>query len=355
MDKNLNLKMLSELTLANGISGFEEEALDTAKKYLSPTLITNRDSMLNLYIDRNKNDKKLPTVILDAHIDEVGFITQSIKTNGLIRVITIGGFVAHNLPAHRVKIRNSDGKYITGIITSSPVHYKGKDDSLSLDSIFVDIGASSDKEVREHFKIDIAMPVTLESVFEYDEDFDIIKSKAFDCRAGCASVIEVMNTLEDENLKVNLIATLTSQEEVGTRGAIVASNIVKPDIAIIMEGTPADDTFAEPYQMQTKLKQGPMLRHLDPRMIANPRFQKFALDIAKKYNIMCQDAVRTGGGTNGSVIHTSNKAVPTIVIGVPVRYPHTSNCIISYKDYENMTKLAIAIIKELDEDIIKSF
>ena len=355
MDKKLNLKMLQDLTLANGISGFEEEAVEEAKKYLSDTLITDRDSMQNLYIKRTKNDTSLPTVMLDAHIDEVGFITQSIKPNGLIRIIPIGGFVAHNLPAHRVKIRNSENKYITGIITSTPVHYKGQDKELSLENMFVDIGASTDKEVKEHFKVDIAMPVILESVFEYDEDFDIIKSKAFDCRAGCASVIEIMNSLENENLKVNLIGTLTSQEEVGTRGAIVATNAVKPDIAIVMEGTPADDTFAEPYQMQTKLRKGPMLRHMDPRMIANPRFQRFALDIAKKYDILCQDAVRTGGGTNGGAIHTSNSGVPTIVIGVPVRYPHTHHGIITYQDYENMVKLATAIIKELDRDIIKSF
>ena len=122
-----------------------------------------------------------------------------------------------------------------------------------------------------------------------------------------------------------------------------------------MEGTPADDIFAQSYQMQTILKKGPMLRHLDPKMIANPRLQRFALDISKKYDIPCQDAVRTGGGTNGFAIHTSNNGVPTIVIGVPVRYPHTSNGIIAYQDYENMVKLAIAIIKELNQDIVKSF
>lgn len=354
MDKKQNIKMLEELTSARGVSGFEDEAIEIAKKYISSSLDVCTDSMLNTYIAK-KNDNKKMVVMLDAHIDEVGFIVQSIKENGLIRIIPIGGFVAHNLPAHRVQIKNADGKYITGIITSTPVHYKDHKDELSIDNMFVDIGATSDKEVREHYKIDIAMPVTLESVFEYDEEMDIIKGKAFDCRAGVASVIEVMNKIENEELKVKVVGTLSSQEEVGTRGAVVVANTVKPDIAIVMEGTPADDTFAQTYQMQTKIKKGPMLRHMDPRMIANPRFQKFALDVAKLHNIPCQDAVRTGGGTNGGAIHISNSGVPTIVIGVPVRYPHTSNGIITYQDYENMVKLAYTIIKELDEEIIKSF
>lgn len=353
MDKQLNIEMLRRLTLANGVSGFEDEAVKIAKEYISKSLTVEIDSMLNTYITKPNNNKK--TVMLDAHIDEVGFVVQSIKQNGLIRIMPMGGFVAHNLPAHRVKIRNSEGDYVTGIIFSSPVHYKDQKSELSTDNLFVDIGASSDTEVREDYKIDIAMPVTLESVFEYDEKTDIMKSKAFDCRAGVASVIEIVNSLEKEELNVNLVGTLTSQEEVGTRGAIVASNKVKSDIAIVMEGTPADDTFAEKYQVQTKLKSGPMLRHLDPRMIANPRLQRFALDIAKKYDIPCQDAVRTGGGTNGFAIHTSNNGVPTIVIGVPVRYPHTSNCIIAYQDYENMVKLATAIIRELNDEVIQGF
>lgn len=355
MNKDQNLQMLKDFSLAGGVSGFEDEVIEVSKKYLSKNFKTSVDSMLNMYIQRPNADNSLPTVMLDAHSDEVGFMVQSIKQNGLIRIIPIGGFVAHNLPSHRVKIKNSEGNYVNGIITSTPVHYKGVDNNISLDNLFVDIGASSDKQVREHFKIELANPIIPDSRFDYDEDFDIIMSKAFDCRAGCSSLVEIMNRLEKENLSVNLIGTLTSQEEVGTRGARVAANKVKPDLAIIMEGTPADDTFAKPYQIQTSLKKGPMIRHIDAGMIANPRFQKFALNIAKKYDIPCQDAVRTGGGTNGGAVHLSNLGVPTIVIGIPVRYPHTHNCIISYSDYENAVKFAIQIIKELNREIIESF
>ena len=108
------------------------------------------------------------------------------------------------------------------------------------------------------------------------------------------------------------------QEEMGTRGATVTANTVKPDLAIVFEGCPADDTVAEPYMIQTAIHKGPMLRHIDARMITNPRFQRYALDLAEELGIPVQESVRTGGSTNGAPIHLSNKGVPVIVIGIHV-------------------------------------
>ena len=98
-----------------------------------------------------------------------------------------------------------------------------------------------------------------------------------------------------------------------------------------------------------------MLRHIDAGMITNPRFQRFSLDTARKNGIPFQEAVRTSSYTNGAVIHTTHKAVPTIVIGVPVRYIHTHYGIASFADYENSVKLACEVIRGLDEKVIAGF
>ena len=98
-----------------------------------------------------------------------------------------------------------------------------------------------------------------------------------------------------------------------------------------------------------------MLRHIDARMITNPRFQRFALNLAKELNIPCQSAVRTGGATDGAPIHLGALGVPCIVIGIPVRYAHTHYGISSLSDFNNGVKLAIEIIKRLDKDIIGGF
>ena len=164
--------------------------------------------------------------------------------------------------------------------------------------------------------------------------------------------VECLFTVDEET---GLTGAFASQEEVGVRGATVTANHVKADVAIVFEGCPADDTVVPDYQIQTAIGKGPMLRHIDARMITNPRFQRFALNIAYELGIPVQEAVRTGGSTNGSVINLSNMGVPAIVIGIPVRYAHTHYGISSVSDFSNGVKLAKEIIRRLDKDIIGSF
>lgn len=115
------------------------------------------------------------------------------------------------------------------------------------------------------------------------------------------------------------------------------------------------ETCVEEYMVQTAIKRGPMLRHMDARMITNPHYQRYALDLAEKLGIPVQDAVRSAGATNGAAIHLTEKAVPVIVIGVPVRYAHTHYGISAYADFDNAVKLACEILKRLDEEQIMSF
>ena len=139
------------------------------------------------------------------------------------------------------------------------------------------------------------------------------------------------------------------------RGAAVTANRVKPDAAIVFEGCPADDTVAEPWLVQTAIRKGPMLRHLDARMITNPRYQRYALDLAAQLSIPVQEAVRAAGSTNGAVIHLTGRGVPAIVIGVPVRYAHTHYGVSAYADFDNGVKLACEILRRMDRDLIESF
>ena len=179
--------------------------------------------------------------------------------------------------------------------------------------------------------------------------------KGFDCRIGCAALIETLRRLRDEKLDVDVVGVLSSQEEVGERGMKVAVNHIKPQIAICFEGCPADDTFTEPYAVQTAFKKGPMLRFMDKSIICTPRYQRYALDLAEKRGLMAQASVREGGGNNGAIVHTSLDGIPSIVIGVPVRYIHSVHGIASYYDFEATVKLAVEIVKSMNGDIIKSF
>lgn len=358
MDKAESLKLISDLSNANGISGFEDGVVKKLGQCAKDLGSVEEDSLRNLYIYRNENDGKRLKVQLDAHSDEVGFMVQAIRPNGTLQILPIGGWVSVNIPAHRMRVRNADGNYILGITASKPPHYMTEAErnaALNLKDITIDIGAVSKEDAVEHYNIRIGEPVVPEAFFEYDETNDLMIGKSFDCRLGCGAMIDTLKELKGKKLNVDVIGAVAVQEEVGARGVTLTCQKVKPDIAIVFEGCPADDTCVNEYEVQTAIKKGPMLRHMDAKMITNPRYLRYALDLCEQLSIPVQEAVRRSGYTNGSAIHLSNHGVPTIVIGIPVRYAHTHYGISTFFDYENAVKLAKEILLRLDEKIIKSF
>ena len=164
-----------------------------------------------------------------------------------------------------------------------------------------------------------------------------------------------MKQLKNKNLSVDITGVLSSQEEEGCRGAIVAVQKVMPDLAIVLEGPPADDNFRGEFRSQGALRKGVQVRHIDPTMIANPRLVRFIQKIAKENNIKIQETVRESGGTNASKIHIENGGIPTIVLGIPVRYTHSHYGFISYDDYLETVKLVKAIVENLTNEVIDSF
>lgn len=358
MDKKKTLEMIAAISNANGTSGFEDEVVATVLSYAEGLGETSVDRMRNLYIRRKENTGSRPVVQLDAHSDEVGFMVQAICPNGTLCIIQIGGWVTHNIPAHKVWVRNRDGVYIPGLTTSKPPHYmteQERKNPLELKDITIDVGAVSREEAIEIYGIRIGEPVVPDVTFTYSEKNDLMVGKSFDCRLGCAAILKTMHELKGQELAVDILGACAAQEEVGVRGATVTSQVIRPDIAIVFEGCPADDTCVEPYMVQTAIKRGPMLRHIDARMITNPRYQRYALDLAEQLGIPVQEAVRTAGATNGAAIHLTGSGVPVIVIGIPVRYAHTHYGISAYSDFDNAVKLACAILTRLDANTIASF
>jgi putative aminopeptidase FrvX len=357
MDKQKYLPLIKELSDAPGVSGFEDEAVALLRRYSEGLGDIKEDAMRNLYIKR-PGGEGLPVLMLDAHSDEVGFMVKAIRPNGTLEFIPLGGWVPANVSAHRVLIRNTLGAWVPGVIASKPPHYLSEAEKKAppeLASMVIDVGAGSDREIREDYQISIAAPVVPDVRFEYNKDRDTMMGKAFDNRLGCAAIVAALDALKDKRPGVSITGAFAAQEEVGLRGAEVTAQAVQPDIAISFEGCPADDTVVDPYAAQTVLKKGPMLRHIDMSMITNPRFQALALSAAREKHIPVQEAVRSGGSTNGGVIHLTGKAVPVIVIGIPVRYAHTHYGISSYADFENAVNLACEVIQKLDEKTIRSF
>lgn len=345
------IKQLSDLP---GVSGFEDDVVRFVREDWQKIGDTHTDSLKNLYVELPKNSWDRPLIQLDAHSDEVGLIVQAIKPNGLIQFLPVGGWIPSNLAAQKVKIRNSSGEYISGIITSKPPHFMTEAEraqGVSIQSLAIDVGASSKEEVLTNYGVTIGSPVVPDVECSFNERNGLFTGKAFDCRIGVACLMEVLAELASDELRdaaYDVVGTLTSQEEVGLRGAEVAAKRVKPDLAIVFEGCPADDTSVDEFLVQSALNKGSMLRYFDVSMITNPEWQQYALDIAKEHQIPVQVSVRSGGGTNGAAITRYNGA-PAIVVGIPVRYAHTHHCYVSLDDYLAAKKLVLALLRSLTE------
>ncbi len=351
-----NIKAIEDLSNAFGPSGFEEDVVKVIRKY-SKEMDVSVDSMNNVYSSLKGNKGKRVTIMLDAHSDEVGFMVQSVMSNGLIKFLPLGGWITTNIPAHEVVIRNSKGEYIKGVTTSRPPHFMSEADrekKLMLEDIFIDVGATSRNEVIEDFGIEAGDPIAPDVTFRYNEKNGVVMGKAFDNRMGCLCIIETLERLKSEVLELDVVGAFAAQEEVGTRGAEVTSRVVKPDLAIVFEGSPADDLYYDEFAAQGSLKKGAQIRHLDKSMVSNPYFIRFAKELAKAKEIPFQAAVRAQGGTNAGKIHLSNSGVPTLVLGIPARFAHTHYCYSAVADMNATVDLAVEVIKNLTPEKIKA-
>jgi putative aminopeptidase FrvX len=357
LDKTSQINLIKEFADEYSVPGFEQAMVKRFLSYAKKYGQTEVDGLFNAYVARHENNGQKPLVQLDAHSDSVGFIVQAVRPNGLIKFATLGGWVPTNIPATKVVIKNKEGKHIKGVVATKPPHFMTKEELNQVPVIAemsIDVGSSSRQETIDEYKIDTGCPIFVDATCEYFEQTGLFLGKDFDNRLGAAALIDVLDQLQGQNLAVDVTAALSSQEEVGLRGAHVTARKLNPDLAIVFEGCPCDDTFTPDWLAQTGLKRGPMLRDLDTTFIANPIFEEFAANLADKLNIPYTRSVRTGGGMNGAAIAYWNGA-PTIVLGIPVRYEHTAYNWAALSDYQNAVKIAVNVLKELDEKTIASF
>ncbi|MCI8765517.1 MAG: M42 family metallopeptidase [Lachnospiraceae bacterium] len=354
----MDIQMFGRISDAFGPSGFEEDVIRVIAGYCGKYEVEN-DAMNNLYVRMPGADGNKPVIQLDAHTDECGFMVQTIHDNGVLGILMLGGFVLSNIPAHTVVIRTRSGKTVRGIITSKPVHFMNEKErasqDLDIEKMYVDIGAESRSEAEEVFGVSIGDPMMPEVSFSYDEEHEICLGKAFDNRAGCACIVDVMEQLYEERdkLPAQVVGAFAAQEEVGMRGAAVTAQVVKPDLAIVFEGSPSDDFYFSASQAQGRMKSGVQIRRMDKSYVSNPAFIEYAEELAKKYGIPYQETVRRGGSTNAGKISLTGKAVPVLVLGVPSRYVHTHYNFCAKKDLEAATALAVQVIRELDGERLR--
>ncbi|PKM56000.1 MAG: peptidase M28 [Firmicutes bacterium HGW-Firmicutes-5] len=356
MEKN-SKQIIKVLTESPGISGFEKPVREKIVEYLSPlSCEIQTDNLGSLIVSKQRKDDS-PKIMMVSHMDEVGFMVTRITDDGFIKFQPIGGWWGQVLLSQKVEILTSTSK-ILGVIGAKSPHILTTEEMkqpVKISSMFIDIGAASKEEV-EKTGIKVGDPITPYSEFEMCTNNKSFMSKALDDRIGCAMIIEIFQELNNYNYPGTIFGVLTVQEEVGLRGAATSVSVVKPDIAIILDVTVATDTpniSDTDVITKTFIGKGPIVGFYDASMIPHIPFRNLVTETALEHNIPFQIEIMREGGTDAGKIHVFCQGVPSIVIGIPVRYIHGHIGIAHMDDYHQAIKLVLALIKKLDVNVMK--
>jgi len=340
--------VLRELSDGFGVAGFEEEVRGTIDRLVSPLADEVRtDALGNLFAVRRGSDDR--TLMLDAHMDEVGFIVKWIDENGYLRFAPLGGWDERIVPGHRVVLLTRDGTKRHGVIGTAPPHIVPPEDRkkpIPMEEMFVDVGATS-KDEADGMGIRIGDPFTIHYPFtELREGY--VTGKAFDDRAGCVVLIETARRLAERSLGMNVVFSFVFGEELGLRGARTAAYQLEPDLAIAIEGTiGADMPGISPDRQPVRLGLGPAISVADRSIVVSRKMVATLEAVAEGASIPYQYKLPTYGGTDAGAIHLTRGGVPAGVISVPCRYIHSPISTLRLDDLEHTIRLTVALVEAL--------
>ncbi|MGF1506753.1 MAG: M42 family metallopeptidase [Anaerolineae bacterium] len=341
------MEILKQLSEANGVSGAESEVrqviLDLIRPHVDEIQTDTLGSVIALKRGTGGSDLR---VMVDAHMDEVGMMVVGHDSNGMLRIVSVGGLDTRLMPGLRVQVGPDR---IPGVIGVKPIHLAKNGDmdkAGEFESLRVDIGASGKDAAKS--KAPIGTRIAFHSEFIEGETSAL--GKAFDDRAGCAVLVHL---LQGEPFPFDLYASFTLQEELGLRGARAAAHAIEPDVAVALEGTIADDLPKEDDESPTtRLGAGPALSVVDRSVIYDRRLNRLLTQTAEELGLPVQFKQPGIGGTNAGSIALSGVGVPVACIAVPCRYIHSPAAMLSKGDYHNAIRLLRESLARLDESVL---
>jgi putative aminopeptidase FrvX len=330
---------LKELSEAVGVSGHEDEVrqivIDAIADQVDEYQVDSVGNVIALKKGDGSSDLK---VMVAAHMDEVGFMISQIEESGMLRFFKVGGLDDRILPAKAVWI--GDNK-VPGVIGAKPVHLTEQEERtkpIEYKQLVIDIGASSKAEAEKLVQLGDYATFATEFI-ELDPDgqsWRTVRGKAFDDRAGCAVLLELLKT----QYPFDLYGVFTVQEELGLRGAQVAAFAVEPNFAFALEGTGANEIpTKKDISPSTRLSHGPAITIMDRSFIADRRLVRLLIDTAKELDIPYQIKQPGIGGTDAGAIHRTKEGVPSVTVAIPCRYIHSPAAMLSLEDFDHTVQL----------------
>lgn len=325
-------EIIEALSKADGVSGNESPAgitvLNLLKKYCSDAYIDNFGNVIGTF---SSSDSSAHHILLDAHLDQVGFIITSVTDDGFVKVSNVGGLDMRIMPAQNVLLHGN--KTIKGVIASVPPHLSNSEQKVpAVTDLLIDTGYSK-SELRE-----IISPGDRVS---FDTPFMQLcgahaAAHSMDDRCGVAAILYALELLNDKSVSYNVTVLFSTQEEVGECGAEIASYNLDPDIAVAVDVSFALGHGDDPVKCG-KLGEGPMIG-ISPTLSRD--VSESLIKTAKENNIPWQTEVMNGTtGTNADRFSISRGGIKSCTLSVPLRYMHTPSEVISIEDIRNTGEL----------------
>jgi putative aminopeptidase FrvX len=342
---DIQIRLLERLSNACAVSGDEGEVRKIVLAEVRPHADEVKvDALGNVLVTKHGQRDHLLRVMLAAHMDEVGLMLTHDDGDGIYRFEVVGSVSASDLAGKAVWIGKD---HIPGVIGLKPLHLGRRNDqkkALELEELHVDVGPAKGKEK-------VGDRATFATSFI--QLGPSLRGKALDDRLGVATLIELV---KHSPPNIELLAAFTVQEEIGSRGARVAAYALNPDLAIILDSTPAYDLpdweYDENLRYNSRLGAGPAIYVADAGTLSDPRLIRYVLKIAEENGIPYQIRQPGGGGTDAGAIHRQRAGVPSISISVPGRYHHSPASIARLSDWQHTINLVSPALAHLTPDVL---
>jgi len=342
---SIDIDLLKKISETPGVPGYEKPirdlVIDKVQALADSIEVDNMGNVIAM--KKGKTDKK---VMLAAHMDEIGFIVNHIDENGFVRFIPLGGFDPKTLTSQRVVIHGE--KKLVGVMGSKPVHVMSDEEKKrapKTEDYFIDLGMKKE-EVEKY--VEIGNPITRDR--ELIEMGDCVNGKSLDNRISVFVLIEVLKALQNVDHPYDIYAVFTVQEEVGIRGAQVATQKIEPDFGFAIDTTIAFDVpGSQPHEQVTRLGEGAAIKILDSTAIADYRMVQYIKKVAKENEINWQPELLAKGGTDTAMVQRMTKSGSIAgAVSIPTRHIHQVIETIHKDDIQSSINLIKNCLVELD-------
>ena len=337
-------KLLLEMMRTAGLSGFEEPIRQVIQEAWQPLTteinVSKLGSLHALKPGRAKAPRK--SVLIATHMDAIGMMVTRIDA-GFLHISAIGGVDNRVLPGQLVKVYGTEE--LPGVIVQPPEHTLPKEAQsgpVPLEHLLVDTGLST-RQVNTKVKIGDLVSFDTDPI---EMNGEYIAGHSLDNRASVAALTVCLDLLQKRDHEWDVWAVATTQEEENLGGALTSGYELRPNLGVVIDVTFAKGPGTTDYRTfemdkGTTILWGPN---------AHPKLYKEVEELAKKHEFLFSKEIHErSSGTDAILLQLAGEGIPTMILGIPIRYMHTPVEMAQFKDIERAGRLLAEFISSLDD------